>query len=151
MTSTAEHAADAAGTSVTSDTDVWLRQAELALLVRFAAVSTVNTLVAVTAERHRECAVMRLTGATRGQLLRMLTAEALLTTAVGVLIGAAVVGAASAAFSTAVIGSPMPYLPAADCWRIVAGAAALTVPAVVATGLWAVRGPATELVGAGSD
>ncbi|WP_329022576.1 FtsX-like permease family protein [Streptomyces sp. NBC_01423] len=142
MTSTAEHAAGAAASGATSATDVWLRQAELAMLTCFAAVSTVNTLVAVTAERRREFALLRLVGATRPQLLRMLTAEAALTTVVGVLLGAAVAGAASAAFSTAVNGSPMPTLPVAGCWWIAAGATALTVPAVLATGLRAVRGPA---------
>nr|WP_202528192.1 ABC transporter permease [Streptomyces sp. SID486] len=151
MTSTARHAAGTAASSVTSATDVWLRQAELALLVCFAAVSTVNTLVAVTAERRREFALLRLVGATRSQLLRMLTAEAVLTTAVGVLLGMTVAGAASAAFSTAVNGSPSPSLPVADCWWIVAGATVLTVPGILATGLWAVRGPAAELVGGGGD
>ncbi|OKI93000.1 hypothetical protein AMK18_29740 [Streptomyces sp. CB01249] len=151
MTSTAEHAAGAAASSVTSATDVWLRQVELALLVCFAAVSTVNTLVAVTAERRREFALLRLVGATRSQLLRMLTAEAVLTTAVGVLLGAAVAGAASAAFSTAVSGSPLPSLPVAGCWWIAAGATALTVPGILATGLRAVRGPAAELVGGSRD
>ncbi|GAA1824904.1 FtsX-like permease family protein [Actinomadura chokoriensis] len=150
MTSTAEDAAGTAASSVTSATDVWLRQAELALLVCFAAVSTVNTLVAVTAERRREFALLRLVGATRPQLMRMLTAEAALTTAVGVLLGAAVAGAASAAFSTAVSGSPMPSLPVAGWW-IAAGAAALTVPGILGTGLRAVRGPAAELVGGGRD
>ncbi|GGW59033.1 hypothetical protein GCM10010503_40220 [Streptomyces lucensis JCM 4490] len=151
MTSTAEHAAGTAASSVTSATDVWLRQAELALLVCFAAVSTVNTLVAVTAERRREFALLRLVGATRSQLLRMLTAEAVLTTAVGVLLGAAVAGAASAAFSTAVSGSPMPSLPVAACWWIGAGATALTLPGILATGVWAVHGPAAELVGGSRD
>lgn len=147
MTSTAEHAAGATASGVTSATDVWLRQVELALLVCFAAVSTVNTLVAVTAERRREFALLRLVGATRSHLLRMLTAEAVLTTAVGVLLGATVAGAASAAFSTAVSGSPMPSLPVAGCGWIVVGATALTVPGILAAGLWAVRGPAAELAG----
>ncbi|MYT28530.1 MULTISPECIES: FtsX-like permease family protein [unclassified Streptomyces] len=141
----------ATATGVTSGTDVWLRQAELALLVCFAAVSTVNTLVAVTADRRREFALLRLVGATRAQLLRMLTAEAVLTTAVGVLLGAAVAGAASAAFSTAVTGSAVPAVPAAACGWIVAGAAALTIPGILGTGLRTVRGPATEVVGGGRD
>ncbi|MFD6278505.1 FtsX-like permease family protein [Streptomyces sp. NPDC060209] len=151
MTSTVEHAANSTATSVTSATDVWLRQAELALLACFAAVSTLNTLVAVTAERRREFALLRLVGATRPQLMRMLTVEAALTTAVGVLLGAAVAGAASAAFSAAVTGSPMPSVPVPACWFIVAGAALLTVPGILATGLRAVHGPAAELVGGGRD
>lgn len=151
MTSTAEHAVNSTATSVTSATDVWLRQAELALLACFAAVSTLHTLVAATTERRREFALLRLVGATRPQLMRMLTVEAALTTAVGVLLGAAVAAAASASFSAAVTDAPMPSVPVAACWFIVAGAALLTVPGILATGLRAVQGSATELVGGGRD
>ncbi|WP_381555390.1 FtsX-like permease family protein [Streptomyces eurythermus] len=151
MTDTAGHAARATATGVTSATDVWLRQAEVTLLTCFAAVTTVNTLVAVTAERRREFALLRLVGAHRWQLTRMLAVEAALTAVVGVLLGAAVAGAASAAFSTASTGSPAPSVPVAASWCIVAGAAALTVLTVLATGLLAVRGPAAELVGGDRD
>ncbi|MER7515617.1 ABC transporter permease [Streptomyces sp. NPDC126499] len=150
MTSTALRS-PAATTSAGSATDVWLRQTELGLLLCFAAVSTLNTLVAVTADRRREFALLRLVGATRAQLLRVLTAEAVLTTAVGVLLGATVAAAAGAAFSTAATGSPVPSVPMAACLWTLAGAAVLTVPAVLATGLRAVRGRAAELVGGGRD
>ncbi|MFD5466095.1 FtsX-like permease family protein [Kitasatospora sp. NPDC127059] len=148
LTGTAEQAARASGatTSVTKASDVWLRQAELGLLVCFAAVSTVNTLVALTADRRREFALLRLVGATRRQLLRMLTVEAALTTAVGVLLGSAVAGAATGAFSRAVTGSVVPVVPWAACGWVVAGAAVLTVPGIVGTGLWAVGGRAVEEV-----
>ncbi|SDT82676.1 putative ABC transport system permease protein [Streptomyces sp. TLI_053] len=157
MTFTAGRAAAAAGGtassagSVTSATDIWLRQAELGMLVCFATVSVVNTLVAVTADRRREFALLRLVGATRPQLLRMLSAEAVLTTAVGVLLGAAVAGAAASAFSAAVTGSAVPPVPVATCGWIVAGAAALVLPGILVTGRWAVGGPAAELVGGGRD
>ncbi|MGV9422668.1 FtsX-like permease family protein [Streptomyces sp. NPDC003656] len=151
MTSTAGHAANSGATSVTSATDVWLRQAELTLLACFAAVSTLNTLVAVTAERRREFALLRLVGATRRQLMRMLTVEAVLTTAEGVLLGAVVAGAASAAFSTAVTGSPVPHVPVVAWGFVVAGAALLTVPGILVTGLRAVHGQAAELVGGARD
>ncbi|MFB7379422.1 FtsX-like permease family protein [Kitasatospora purpeofusca] len=157
MTFTAGRAAAAAGgtassaSSVTSATDIWLRQAELGMLVCFAAVSVVNTLVAVTADRRREFALLRLVGATRPQLLRMLSAEAVLTTAVGVVLGAAVAGAATSAFSAAVTGSAVPPVPVATCGWIVAGAAALVLPGILVTGRWAVGGPAAQLVGGGRD
>ncbi|CAN3978310.1 FtsX-like permease family protein [Kitasatospora purpeofusca] len=157
MTFTAGRAAAAAGgtgssaSSVTSANDIWLRQAELGMLVCFATVSVVNTLVAVTADRRREFALLRLVGATRPQLLRMLSAEAVLTTAVGVLLGATVAGAATSAFSAAVTGSAVPPLPVATCGWIVAGAAALVLPGILVTGRWAVGGPAAELVGGGRD
>ncbi|WP_030395456.1 FtsX-like permease family protein [Kitasatospora purpeofusca] len=154
MTFTAGRTAAAAGgtaSSVTSATDIWLRQAELGMLVCFAAVSVVNTLVAVTADRRREFALLRLVGATRPQLLRMLSAEAVLTTAVGVVLGAAVAGAATSAFSAAVTGSAVPPVPVATCGWIVAGAAALVLPGILVTGRWAVGGPAAQLVGGGRD
>ncbi|MFB7594044.1 FtsX-like permease family protein [Streptomyces sp. NPDC056160] len=157
MTSTAGHVAHtntamtATTTSVTSATDAWLRQAELGLLLCFAAVSTVNTLIAVTAERRREFALLRLVGATRPQLMRMLAVEAVLTAAVGILLGAGVAGAAAAAFSTALTGSAVPSVPSAACGWTLAGAAVLTVPGILATGVRAVRGPAVELVGDSRD
>ncbi|MBV6699141.1 FtsX-like permease family protein [Kitasatospora aureofaciens] len=148
-TRTAEHVARAAGaaTSVTKASDVWLRQAELGLLVCFAAVSTVNTLVALTADRRREFALLRLVGGTRRQLLRMLSVEAVMTTAVGVLLGAGVAVAAAGAFSRAVTGSVVPVVPGAACGWVVAGAVVLTVPAVLGSGLRAVGGSAAEVVG----
>ncbi|MEU9852212.1 FtsX-like permease family protein [Streptomyces sp. NPDC047974] len=151
MTSTAGNAPGTPATSATSATDVWLRQSEVALLVCFAAVSTVNTLVAVTSARRREFALLRLIGATRAQLLRMLTAEAALSALVGILLGASVAAAASCAFSTAVTGSAVPTLPVGTCGWIVAGATALTVPVILATGLRAVSGPATERAGDSGD
>ncbi|MFF9499782.1 FtsX-like permease family protein [Streptomyces sp. NPDC014656] len=151
MTSTAGHAPGAAASGVTSATDVWLRQSELALLVCFASVSTVNTLVALTAGRRREFALLRLVGATGAQLLRMLTVEAVLTAVVGVLLGAVVAGATSSAYSAAVTGSAVPVVPPAACGWIVAGATAVTVPVILVTGLRAVRGPAAELAGGSGD
>ncbi|WP_049654200.1 FtsX-like permease family protein, partial [Kitasatospora sp. MY 5-36] len=149
LTGTAEHVVRATGaaTSVTKQSDIWLREAELGMLVCFAAVSTVNTLVALTADRRREFALLRLVGATRRQLLRMLGVEAVLTTAIGVLLGAAVAAAASGAFSLAVTGSVVPVVPGAACAWVVLGAVVLTVPGIVGTGLWAVGGSAVETTG----
>ena len=70
---------------------------------------------------------------------------------VRLLLGAAVAGAASAAFSVSVTGSAVPPVPAGDCLLIVAGAAALTVPCILAAGLRAVHGPAAELAGGDRD
>ncbi|MFF5145325.1 FtsX-like permease family protein [Streptomyces sp. NPDC013157] len=50
-------------------------------------ISLVNTMVMATADRVRELAALRLAGATRGQLLRLVGAEALTVVAVGALLG----------------------------------------------------------------
>ncbi|MFC5885529.1 FtsX-like permease family protein [Kitasatospora sp. CM 4170] len=138
-----------AASSVTSASDIWLRQAELAMLVCFATVATVNTLVALTVDRRREFALLRLAGATRHRLLAVLGVEAVLTAAVGVLLGAGVAAAASAAFSTAVTGTMAPAVPAAACGWIAGGALVLTLPGILVPALWATTGPAAALVAGG--
>ncbi|MFF4398343.1 FtsX-like permease family protein [Streptomyces sp. NPDC001480] len=51
------------------------------------AVSVANTAVMATSDRRRDLAVLRLTGATRAQALRLVAAEALTVVAVGTLLG----------------------------------------------------------------
>ncbi|MGW6915390.1 FtsX-like permease family protein [Kitasatospora sp. NPDC054939] len=156
MTTTVEHlaTAPAAGSgleTVTSSTDTWLRQAEFVMLAGFAAVATVNTLVALTADRRRELALLTLVGATRRQLARMLGTEALLTAAAGVLLGAVVAFTAAGAFSFSVTGSVLPTVPWGTFGWIAAGAVALTVPSILGPGLAAMSGPAIEAAGGRRD
>ncbi|MFI5530076.1 FtsX-like permease family protein [Kitasatospora sp. NPDC051853] len=133
--------------TVTSETDSWLRQAEFTMLAGFAAVATVNTLVALTADRRREFALLVLVGATRRQLARMLGAEALLTAVAGVLLGAVVAFTAAGAFSLPLTGSVVPAVPWGTFGWIVAGAGVLTLPSVLGTGLLVSAGPAVAAVG----
>ncbi|WP_354644194.1 ABC transporter permease [Kitasatospora camelliae] len=149
MTRTVEHhlqgrAAAAGLATVTSPGDVWLRQAETGLLAGFTAVATVNTLAALTADRRREFALLALVGATRRQIARMLTVEALLTTAIGVLLGAAVAWTATAAFAHALTGTAAPAVPWAGFGRIAATALLLTAPGILLAGLRATAGPAVD-------
>ncbi|GAA3008984.1 hypothetical protein GCM10020229_20840 [Kitasatospora albolonga] len=133
--------------TVTSEIDTWLRQSEFGMLAGFAAVATVNTLVALTADRRREFALLTLVGATRRQLARMLGAEALLTAVAGVLLGSAVAFTAGGAFSRALTGSVLSAVPWVTFGWIVAGAAALTLPSVLGTGLLVSAGPAVTAAG----
>jgi putative ABC transport system permease protein len=131
--------------SINSASDVWLRQVELILLFCFGGVSTLNTLAALTAERRREFALLRLIGATRRQLARMLCAEIGLTAAVGVAAGTLIAAAAATAFSVTLPGSPLPTISPVSYLLTVAGAIAVTSIGVVSTGVHATSGSATEL------
>src|SRR5262249_42557027 len=73
----------------------------LGLGLLFAGVATVNTLLAATAERAREFALLRLVGMRRWQLLRMIGWETLAIVAFGLLASALVVGATMGATSFA--------------------------------------------------
>ncbi|MGW1210925.1 ABC transporter permease [Streptomyces sp. NPDC002499] len=59
----------------------------LGIALLYTGISLANTLVMATADRLRDLETLRLTGATRGQLLRLITAESLTTVALGAFLG----------------------------------------------------------------
>ncbi|MEU8243716.1 ABC transporter permease [Actinoplanes missouriensis] len=64
----------------------------IGLSAGYTGIAVGNTLLMATAARRAELRVLRLTGAGRGQVLGVLSAEALLAVGVGALLGAAVAG-----------------------------------------------------------
>jgi putative ABC transport system permease protein len=95
----------------------------------FTAIAVVNTFAIATAARRREYADLRLAGATARQVHRMVTGEAVLTVAVGLLLGAAVTGIVVGAFSTAQDGIFRLIVDPATYGGMVAGVAALGMAA----------------------
>lgn len=97
-----------------------------AVIVGYAAISLINTLIVATADRRREFGLQRLIGSTRGQVLRMMTAEALHTAIVGIVLGTAVAA-----------GALVPFGLALDRWILPSGPVwiylAITGTAVVLT------------------
>jgi putative ABC transport system permease protein len=101
------------------------------VVVAFAAISVVNTLVMTTAERGREFALLRLVGATRRQVLRSVYWEAALISVFGVLLGSVIAGSSLAPISRGLTGSSVPYLPLAQYLPVVAAAVALVFVAAM--------------------
>ncbi|MGQ4361610.1 ABC transporter permease [Streptomyces sp. SAS_272] len=64
----------------------------LGIALLYTGISLANTMVMATSDRSRELAVLRLAGATRWQVLRLVGAEALMVVVVGGLLGALVAG-----------------------------------------------------------
>ncbi|MFJ9245551.1 ABC transporter permease [Streptomyces sp. NPDC101776] len=64
----------------------------LGIALLYTGISLANTMVMATSDRARELAVLRLAGATRWQVLRLVGAEALMVVMVGGLLGALVAG-----------------------------------------------------------
>ncbi|UAB99421.1 FtsX-like permease family protein [Dactylosporangium vinaceum] len=142
VTATMRHAAAV----VVPEGDVWLRGVEVAMLALFGTVATLSTLVALTADRRREYALLRLVGATRRQLVRALAAEAVLTALTGAVLGTAVAAPAAVAFALAVGGGPVPYVSVGSDAPILAGAMILAVATQLGAGLRVIAlDPATTL------
>ncbi|MGX1756547.1 ABC transporter permease [Streptomyces lydicus] len=62
----------------------------LAIALVYTGIALANTLVMATTDRVRDLAALRLTGATRAQVLRLVAVEAMVVVVVGAVIGAAV-------------------------------------------------------------
>jgi len=71
----------------------------LGMSIAYTSIAIANTLVMANAARRRELATLRLSGATRRQVLRMIALEACITTGIATILGGAVI-------ATAIIGLP---------------------------------------------
>ncbi|MFI0373891.1 FtsX-like permease family protein [Actinomadura sp. 1N219] len=112
----------------------FVNQVVVAAITGFILIGLVTTLALATAARRREFALLRLVGATRGQVLRTLRLEAAIVLGTGVAAGALIAAVTLPAFAAAVTGVPLPWVPPLTAAAIVAcvagsGAAAILVPA----------------------
>lgn len=104
----------------------------MGLVLAFTAIAVVNTLAMSTAERFREFAMLRLAGAKRRQVLRMLRTETLAVLLIGAVLGSGISLAVLTAFSVGMTGAAAPaVLPLV--YAVVVGAAGLL--ALTATAL----------------
>ncbi|MHB9863653.1 ABC transporter permease [Streptomyces sp. YIM S03343] len=137
---------DASGYAVEQDTDrelnAWANYTMAGVLGGFAAVAAVNTLVMTVLDRRRELDMLRLVGATRLQVMRMLRWESLLVTVAGVVLGSAVAAATLIPMMRGLTGES-PYVP-----PLVYGAFAA---AAVALGLLSVSLPARAALRVGAS
>ncbi|WP_328927990.1 ABC transporter permease [Streptomyces sp. NBC_00190] len=117
----------------------------MGLVLAFTAVAVVNTLAMSTAERVREFAMLRLAGAKRRQVLRMLRAEAVAVVLIGVVLGSGIALAVLTAFSVGMTGVAAPaLLPVA--YAVVVGVAGLLALAATALpGRVALRVPPVDV------
>ncbi|MGW6061575.1 FtsX-like permease family protein [Streptomyces sp. NPDC055189] len=104
----------------------------MGLILAFTAIAVVNTLAMSVSERIREFAMLRLAGASRRQVLRMLRTEALSVLFIGTAIGSGIALAVLTAFSVGMTGSAAPSVTPLVYVSVVAVAALL---ALVATAL----------------
>ncbi|GAA3113771.1 hypothetical protein GCM10017687_28500 [Streptomyces echinatus] len=80
----------------------------MGLVLAFTAIAVVNTLAMSVAERVREFALLRLAGATRRQVLRMLRTEALSVLFLATSLGSGIALAVLTAFSVGMTGRAAP-------------------------------------------
>ncbi|MEE1942423.1 FtsX-like permease family protein [Streptomyces sp. TRM 70361] len=113
------------------ETQAWVNYLAAAMIAGYTALAFVNTLVVSVNDRRREFGLQRLSGATRAQVLRMMTVEALLTVAIGAGLGTVAALTSLVPFSFALTGSPVPAGPVWVYGLVVGTAAVLTLAATL--------------------
>lgn len=105
--------------------------AVVALLVGFATLSMVNSLIASTTRRRSEFGLLRLAGATRPQVLRSMSVEGLLVALLGVVLGTVASVATVVPFALVKNGSPVPSGPLWIYLAVIGSVTAVTLAATV--------------------
>lgn len=106
----------------------------VAAITGFILIGLVTTLALATRARRREFALLRLVGATRRQVLRMLRLEAAIVLGTGITAGTLIAAVTLLTFAAAVTGLPLPSVPPLTCAAVLlgvagSGAAAILLPA----------------------
>ncbi len=105
----------------------------LGIALLYTGISVVNTLLMATSDRVRDLAVLRLAGATDGQVLRLVAVESLTVAAAGALLGLVVAGLDLAGTGAALGLLSVPAAPVVPWAAVGAAAGACAVLAVVAS------------------
>jgi putative ABC transport system permease protein len=114
----------------------WINYLMAGMIIAYTAISVVNSLVMATGARRREFGLQRLTGSTRGQVLRMMTVEAGMATIIGVGLGTLIAGMTLMPFTLVTDGSILPKGPIVIYLSVIGAAALLTFGSTLAS-TWA--------------
>ncbi|MDR8412871.1 FtsX-like permease family protein [Nonomuraea sp. 3-1Str] len=109
------------------------------MIIGFSAIVVVNTVVAATRRRRGEFGLLRLSAATRGQVLRMVTVETAVTVGIAVVLGTVAAAVTVVPYSLVKTGSPVPLGPLWTYLVIVGGSLLLVMAATLGTALGALR------------
>jgi putative ABC transport system permease protein len=101
------------------------------VVVGYAVIALVNSLIVATAERRNEFALQRLIGSTRSQVMWMMSVEALVTALVGIVLGTGVAAGSLVPFGMALDGSVLPSGPGWIYPTILVTAVALTFATIL--------------------
>lgn len=111
----------------------------VAMIVAYTAISVINSLASSTLARRREFGLQRLTGFTRGQVLRMLATEGFVVALIGAVLGTLAAAVSVAAFGIGRTGSIHPVGSPGTLAVVMGGALLLTWLATLVPGWWATR------------
>jgi len=132
-----------------NEVGAWVNYLLVGMIIAYTVISVVNTLVMATGKRRREFGLQRLSGFTRGQVLRMAGVEGGLIATIAVLLGTATAAGAIVPFCLVVTGSLLPSGPIAVYLVVLAIAVVLSLVAILVPAWAATRGRAVDATSIG--
>ncbi|MGW2160939.1 FtsX-like permease family protein [Nonomuraea sp. NPDC001699] len=111
----------------------------VAMIITFTAIVVVNTLIAATRRRSREFGLLRLSAATRGQVMATVVAEGVVTALLAVVLGTVAAAATTVPYNLVRTGSPMAAGPGWTYAAVAGGALLLVLAASIPTAAGALR------------
>ncbi|WP_336205334.1 FtsX-like permease family protein [Nonomuraea sp. LPB2021202275-12-8] len=111
----------------------------VAMIIAFTAIVVVNTLIAATRRRRREFGLLRLSAATRGQVLATVAVEGAMTAVLALVLGTVAAAATTVPYSLVKTGSPIATGPGWMYAAIAGGALLLVMAAAIPTAVGALR------------
>lgn len=128
-------------------TGVWITYLLAGMIVGYTVISLVNSLILSVMERKREFALQRLTGATKGQIITMMTIEGSMTAVAGALFGTVIATLILTPFAMGLKDSPWPEGPLWIYLTVVGFTTLLTLCTTILITAAALRGKPVETVG----
>jgi len=132
-----------------NEVGAWVNYLLVGMIIAYTVISVVNTLVMATGKRRREFGLQRLSGFTRGQVLRMAGVEGGLIATIAILLGTATAAGAIVPFCLVVTGSVLPSGPIAIYLTVLAIAVVLALVAILVPAWAATRGRAVDATSIG--
>jgi putative ABC transport system permease protein len=126
----------------------WLGPLFVAIIFAFTSIAVVNTLAMIALQRRRELALLRLGGATPGQVRSMARWEAVLIIVMGLGLGLAIAATALLPLSHALTGTLRPHVPADQLAAILGVSALLALLALALPTRRALRSRPVEAISA---
>jgi putative ABC transport system permease protein len=131
------------------ETNRWLGPLFVVIIFAFTSIAVVTTLMMIALQRGRELGLLRLVGASRGQVRSMARWEAALIITIGTGVGLAIAAAALLPLSHALTGNLRPYVPLGQLAAILGLSALLALLALALPTRKALRARPVEAIGIG--
>ena len=127
--------------------NAWINRMIVGVLVAYTAITAVNTLLTWTLSRRRELSVLRLSGVTRGQVLRMLRWEQAGMLGGALLLGGTIAGFTLVSVVAGVTGANVAYVPPSGWVAVLGGTVLLALSSTLLPARAVLRSQPVEGIG----